>query len=402
MVIRRSMLGLTAVLGIAATVGLSALQSTAAAAPAQVSRASAAASPPPLPTGPSQPGPKVLPDRRVVFALTAPQANQVMLNLQNDVGPSPAANTVPMTRGPDGVWSVTVGPLAPNWYGYGYVVDGVDIADPANRNTWLGSTSSWSFVFVPGPAADYMADRPHVPHGTWSTVRYFSHLTETERQMQVYTPPGYNHSIRAYPVLYLMHGGGGNDTDWIVNMRLNYIVDNLLAEHRIKPMIVAMPDGNVTSSFNINYSVPQDLFPKELVGSVIPYIEKTYRAAPGARNRAMAGLSLGGLWTLDTLLLHPGTFSYMGVFSSGWFATTRENLVQRHRRLLTNPAINKKTKLLWITVGDQRDIAYDNNFATLALFKRFHIKYKFVQGTGGHIWNTWRHDLLRFAPLLFR
>jgi enterochelin esterase-like enzyme len=148
--------------------------------------------------------------------------------------------------------------------------------------------------------------------------------------------------------------------------------------------------------------VPQDLFPTELVGTIIPYIEKTYRAAPGARNRAMAGLSLGGLWTLDTLLLHPGTFSYMGVFSSGWFPTTRENLVQSHRRLLTNRAIDKKTKLLWITVGDPRDIAYDNNFATLKLFKRFHIKYKFVQGTGGHIWNTWRHDLLRFAPLLFR
>jgi hypothetical protein len=137
--------------------------------------------------------------------------------------------------------------------------------------------------------------------------------------MQVYTPPGYNHDTRAYPVLYLMHGGGGNDTDWTVNMRANYIMDNVLAAHRIKPMIVVTPDGNVTSSFNINYSVPQDEFPKELTGSIIPHVEKNYRVAPGARNGALAGLSLGGLWTLDTLLFHSGTFAYLGVFSSGWF-----------------------------------------------------------------------------------
>jgi len=382
---------------------LFALQSRVAAADAGwVPRAAAAPSPPPVPTGPSQPGPKVLPDRRVTFGLNAPQANRVLLNFQNDVGPSPAANAIAMTKNADGAWSVTIGPLAPNWYGYGFIVDGVNIADPANRNGWLGATSAWSFVFVPGPGAAFMADRPHIPHGAWATVRYFSHLTHTERQMQVYTPPGYNQDNRAYPVLYLMHGGGGNDTDWIVNMRANYIMDNLLAEHRIKPMIVVMPDGNVTTSFNINYSVPQDVFPKELVGSIVPYIEKNYQVLRGARNRALAGLSLGGLWTLDTLLLHPGTFAHMGVFSSGWFPTTRIDLVEHHRRLITDPAINTQTKLLWITVGGPQDIAYNNNFAMLRLFARYHVKYKFVQGTGGHVWNTWRHDLLRFAPLLFR
>jgi enterochelin esterase-like enzyme len=116
----------------------------------------------------------------------------------------------------------------------------------------------------------------------------------------------------------------------------------------------------------------------------------------------MAGLSLGGLWTLDTLLQHPGTFAYMGVFSSGWFPATRDDLVLNHADLLTNPAINKHTKLLWITVGSPQDIAYNNNFATLALFDQVHIRYTFVQGTGGHVWDTWRHDLLSFAPQLFR
>jgi enterochelin esterase-like enzyme len=344
----------------------------------------------------------VLPDRRVAFSLSAPQASQVMLNFQNKVGPSPAADAIPMTKDANGVWSVTIGPLEPNLYGYGFIVDGAKIADPANRDTWLGATSSWSNVLVPGPAADFISDAS-VPHGAWATVRYYSKLTHSERQMQVYTPPGYNaDSHRRYPVLYLMHGGGGNDTDWIVNMRANYIMDNLLAKHAAKRMIVVMPDGNVTSSFNINYSVPQDVFPTELLGSIVPKIERDYHVARGPANRALAGLSLGGLWTFDTMLLHPGKFAYLGDLSSGWFQPTRDDLVQNHSDLLRNRAVNKGTKLLWITVGGPEDIAYQNNIATRALLDKYHIKYKFVQGTGGHVWDTWRRNLRDFAPLLFR
>jgi enterochelin esterase-like enzyme len=344
--------------------------------------------------------PTVNPDRSVTFSLNAPQATQVMLNFQNMIGPSPAADPIAMTKDANGVWSVTIGPLTPNWYGYGFILDGVNIPDPANRDIWSGSTSAWSYVLVPGPEADFMADAA-VPHGVWGTVRYYSKLTQTERQMQVYTPPGYNHDNRVYPVFYLMHGGGGNDTDWIVNMRANYIMDNLIAQNKVVPMIVVMADGNV-APFSFTYSVPQDVFPQELLGSIVPAIEQNYRVAPGAKNRALAGLSLGGLWTLDTLLLNPGAFAYLGVFSSGWFPATRDDLVQNHLDLLTNPAINKGTKLLWITVGGPEDIAYNNNYATLALFDQYHIKYTFVQGTGGHVWNTWRHNLLDFAPLLFR
>jgi enterochelin esterase-like enzyme len=348
------------------------------------------------------PAATVLPDHRVTFTLSAPQATQVSLNFQNKVGPSPAADAIPMTKDANGVWSVTIGPLAPNLYGYGFIVDGAKIADPANRDTWLGATSSWSNVFVPGPAADFISDAS-VPHGAWATVRYYSKLTHSERQMQVYTPPGYNADRhRKYPVLYLMHGGGGNDTDWIVNMRANYIMDNLFAKHAAKRMIVVMPDGNVTTSFNINYSVPEDVFPEELLGSIVPTIARDYRVARGPANRALAGLSLGGLWTFDTMLLHPGKFAYLGDFSSGWFQATRDDLVQNHSNLLRNRAVNKGTKLLWITVGGPEDIAYHNNIATRALFDKYHINYKFVQGTGGHVWDTWRRNLRDFVPLLFR
>jgi enterochelin esterase-like enzyme len=344
--------------------------------------------------------PTVLPGGQVTFTLNAPQATNVMLNFQNMVGPSPAADPIPMTKDANGVWSVTIGPLDPNWYGYGFILDGVKIADPANRNIWSGATSAWSYVLVPGPEADFMADAS-VPHGAWGTVRYFSKVTQTERQMQVYTPPGYNHDNRVYPVFYLLHGGGGNDTDWIVNMRANYILDNLIAQGKIVPMIVVMPDGNV-GPYPINGPITADVFPQELLGSIVPAIEQNYRVAPGAKNRALAGLSLGGLWSLDTLMLDPGEFAYIGIFSSGWFPGFRDDLVQNFSNLLTNPAINKGTKLLWITVGGPEDIAYNNNYATLALFDQYHINYTFVQGTGGHVWNTWRHNLYDFAPLLFR
>jgi enterochelin esterase-like enzyme len=344
--------------------------------------------------------PTVLPGGEVTFTLNAPQANEVVLNFQNEVGPSPAANPMAMTKDANGIWSVTIGPLAPNWYGYGFILDGVKIADPANRDIWSGATSAWSYVFVPGPEADFMADAP-VPHGVWGTVRYFSNVTQTERQMQVYTPPGYNHDNRRYPVFYLMHGGGGNDTDWIVNMRANYILDNLIAQGKVVPMIVVMPDGNV-GGYPINGPITADLFPQELLGSVIPAIEENFRVAPGPKNRALAGLSLGGLWSLDTLFLDPGEFAYIGVFSSGWFPGFRDDLVQNYSYLLTDPAVNKDTKLFWITIGGPEDIAYNNNYATLALLDQYHINYTFVQGTGGHVWDTWRRNLRDFAPLLFR
>lgn len=339
-------------------------------------------------------------DGQVTFTLNAPQANEVILNWQNMVGPSPRADPIPMTKDANGVWSVTIGPLDPNWYGYGFILDGVKIADPANRNIWSGATSAWSYVFVPGPEADFMADAP-VPHGAVATVRYFSKVTQTERQMQVYTPPGYNHDNRRYPVFYLMHGGGGNDTDWIVNMRANYIMDNLIAQGKVVPMIVVMPDGYV-GTYPMNGPITADLFPQELLGSVIPAIEENFRVAPGPQNRALAGLSLGGLWSLDTLFLNPGDIAYIGVFSSGWFAGFRDNLVQNFEYLLTDPTINKRTKLFWITIGGPEDIAYNNNYATLALLDQYHINYTFVQGTGGHVWDVWRHNLRDFAPLLFR
>jgi len=354
---------------------------------------------PPRQMAPRPPGgPSVLAGGQVKFLLNAPQAGQVMLNMQTEVGPSPAAKPVEMTKDATGVWSVTLGPLKPNFYGYGFIVDGALISDPANRNIWSGVNSAWSSVFVPGPEADFMAEAS-VPHGYWATVRYFSKVTKTYRQMQVYAPPGYGRSNQSYPVLYLSHGGGGNDTDWIACMRANYIMDNLIAQGTAKPMIIVMPDGNLGA---FPRAGADDIYPEELLGSVVTAAEQNFRIAPGPKNRALAGLSLGGIWTLNTLFQRPGSFAYYGIFSSGWFDALREDLIKNHRERLTNPIINKETKLIWITCGGPEDVAYKNNLAMVEVFKQHKINHTFIQGAGGHVWDVWRKNLRDLAPLLFR
>jgi len=234
-------------------------------------------------------------------------------------------------------------------------------------------------------------------------VRYFSKVTKSERQMTVYTPPGYGQSKEAYPVLYLSHGGGGNDTDWIACMRANYILDNLIAQGKAKPMIIVMPDGNVNAGgMSRTGSITQDMYPEELLNNVIPAAEQNFRIAPGPKNRALAGLSAGGLWTLSTLFQRPGAFAYYGIFSSGWFDDLRDDVVKNHSDMLSNPIINKEVKLIWITCGGPEDVAYKNNLAMVELFKKNGLNHKFIQGAGGHVWDVWRHNLLDLAPLLFR
>jgi len=347
--------------------------------------------------------PTVNPDRTVTFSLKAPQATKVQLYFQNQVGPSPRADAMDMTKDANGVWSITIGPLAPDMYGYDFILDGVNILDPTNaysgpgtvRAVWAGdpgtwsAVNAWSYVTVPGPEADFFADTA-VPHGAVATVRYYSKVAQKERMMEVYTPPGYNHDNRGYPVLYILHGAGGNETDWIVNMRANFILDNLIAQGKVVPMILVSPNANADG-------FPSTAFPDELLGNIVPYIEENYRTAPGAQNRALAGLSMGGFRTTTTVFSHPGVFAYAGVFSSGFIPSTAYPA-----DLLANPDINKLTKLLWIASGDQTDITYNLTLSTLAMLDQYHVNYTFVQGIGGHIWGQWRHNLYDFAPLLFK
>jgi enterochelin esterase-like enzyme len=366
-------------------------------------------------------GPTVNSNGSITFCLTAPQATSVQLNFQNMLGLSPAADAFPMTEGSGGLWYITVEPPAgANWYGYNFTVDGAHVADPDNRDIWTGTPGSfsaigaWSMVMVPGNASQYMANT-NVPHGAVATVNYYSTLGQTERRMTVYTPPNYN-SDRGYPVLYLMHGAGGNDTDWVVNMRANFILDNLIAEHKVKPIIVVMPDTNVGTTGGLNGSVTADQFiQQELLGTIVPYIQHNYRTLPGARNRALAGLSMGSFHTRNGLFTNPTDFSYYGLFSNGaLFPATITDLTQNHPDLVRGVARAEKMgviKEIWISQGDEEPEAIpvlaNALQPTLTFFDQNGIKYTYIPGASigaiyGHVWDTWRKDLVAFAPTLFR
>jgi hypothetical protein len=366
-------------------------------------------------------GPTVNSNDTITFCLTAPQATDVQLNFQNMVGPSPAANAYRMTRTGSGIWYITVEPPAgPNWYGYGFIVDGAYIADPDNRDIWTGTPGSfspigsWSMVMMPGPGTEFMAET-NVPHGAVATAYYYSKLGQSERRMEVYTPPGYN-SHRAYPVLYLLHGAGGNDTDWIVNMRANFILDNLIDQGKAAPMIVVMPDTNVGASFLPTTPVTDDQFvQQELLGSIVPYIEHNYRTLPGTQNQALAGLSMGSFHTRDAMFLDPTKFAYYGFFSNGGMSSDQiTDLIQNHLDLISGVVSAEKAGVIrrvWISQGTEEPEAISDLEvrleATLPFFDQYGIRYTYVPGASigaiyGHVWDTWRKDLYAFAPLLFR
>jgi enterochelin esterase-like enzyme len=311
-----------------------------------------------------------------------------------------------MTKQDNGIWVVAIGPLDPNLYGYGFLVDSARIADPANRDIWSGPSSAWSNVFVPGPAADYMADAP-VQHGDVATVNYSSKLTHSERRMQVYTPPGYGRDNRKYPVLYILHGAGGNDTDWMVNMRANFILDNLIAQGKSTPMIVVSPDTSVGTNPT---GVTDDLFEEELMDTIIPYVEQNYRTAPGAQNRALAGLSRGSNHSRNIMFLDPNQFAYYGFFSSGVINPTAMTDILNHPDLIADVANSKVIRLVWISESGLEATAFPdveaNLKATLAFLDEHGIDYTYVDGPSvgaiyGHVWDTWRKHLLAFAPRLF-
>jgi enterochelin esterase-like enzyme len=362
-----------------------------------------------LPTGQaatSSNAPTVNPDGTVTFTLEGPDANEVILYFEDLTGKAPSANPYPMTKDADGVWSITMGPLDPNWYCYNFTIDGVQVGDPANRDIsfyqagplWTAYPSSvWSYVFVPGPEADFMADAM-VPHGVVSSVRYFSNVHQRHMEMLVYTPPGYNHDNRRYPVLYLYHGGGGLNTDWIVNMRANYILDNLIAQGMVEPMIVVSPEYNVRGCRDFS----GDPFSQELLGNIVPYIEENFRVAPGAKNRALAGLSSGGGCVMNALFQNAGEFAYIGAFSPYWPTQAQDDLVQNHLDLITDPTVNKRTELLWTSSGGLESVP-----SFLPLLDEYGVNYTYVPGSEigadwAHVWDTWRYHLLAFSQLLFQ
>ena len=338
--------------------------------------------------------PQLLPDNRAVFRLQAPGVQRAQLDL---------ARKYDMVKDSAGTWTVTTDQLSPGLHYYSLILDGLPIADPAS-DTFYGMGRMASGIEVPSRDGGFYALRD-VPHGAIRQQRYFSTVTNSWRQLFVYTPPGYDASpAQKYPVLYLLHGGGEDETGWAKQGKTDLILDNLLADKKAKPMLVVMLDGNIGGPGGLAGFGEATLqrFENELKQVAMPLVESTYRVAPGAPNRALAGLSLGGLQTMYAGVRNTDMFHYLGVFSSGFFANNAKLSDPQYAYMQANAGtINTNLKQLWLSMGGPEDIAYANNKVMRARMDELGIKFAYSEYPGGHTWPVWRHDLFLFAQTLF-
>lgn len=367
---------------------------------------------------------EVLPDRRVIFRIYAPKASEV--TLAGDFVSQGRGTAGAMRKDDEGVWSLTVGPLVPDFYSYTFTVDGVRTIDPRNPMVKQGIASLESMFLAPGPEAAF-AETTAVPHGEMRAVWYNSTTLAQPRRMHVYTPPGYERSAARYPVFYLIHGGGDEDSGWSTIGRAGFILDNLLAAGRIKPMIVVMPNGSMTLPGVANpmgggrraatpeavaariaaISKLHDAFVSDLLTSIIPQVEQTYRVLATRESRAIAGLSMGGAETLRAAPANLDKFAWIGVFSMGLQegvnAGVNSDFVKRNAAFFADPAkTNQQVKLFWIGTGKDDRVVGEGPKRLSETLKAHNIRHEFHETEGGHTWINWRLYLRDFAQLLFR
>jgi len=348
------------------------------------------------PVTPNVISPDILPDRRVIFRLFAPQARDVQVHFER--------GSEPMKKGGDGVWQATVGPMDPGAYRYGFSIDGANIADPRNIETERMQVLTRSIVYVPGAA---FMDTHGVPHGAVSVVNYYSVALEKIRRLHVYTPPGYEANQQKYPVLYLLHGANESDESWTLMGRAGFILDNLIATGGAAPMIVVMPNGHADQTPPVIFDGPHPLLleltaiPQEFATDVMPYVESHYRVHTDRPNRAIAGLSMGGMQTLNIALANLDRFSTVGVFSSGILGGTVAEWENAHLKALDDAKAKKGLKTAWFRTGSD-DFLLNNTKSTVEMLRKHGFNVSFEETSGAHTWVNWRNYLNEFAPLLFR
>jgi enterochelin esterase-like enzyme len=364
---------------------------------------------------PSFTSPEVLSDKRIAFRLYAPDATSVSLRA-GDIPAAARANTE-FTKGANGVWELTTGTVEPGAYRYVYVVNGVGVIDPRNTAISESNTTTWSVATVPG--SDLM-DTKNVPHGAVSAVYYQSTALGRTRRMHVYTPPGYESGKDKYPVFYLLHGAGDCDDSWTSVGRANFILDNLIATNKAKPMIVVMPAGHTNAGGGGRGAAaaggppPRDEVLDDFVKDVMPYVESHYRVIPDRSHRAIAGLSMGGSQTLNIGIPNLDKFAYVGVYSSGLLGGGRGAAPasgtpappfgaaweQQNLAALDNAASKKGLKVLWFATGVD-DGLMPTTKNTVELLKKHGFTPVMKESPGGHTWLNWRSYLIEFAPQLF-
>lgn len=344
---------------------------------------------------------RILADGKVKFSIYAPKAAEVTVS--GDYSPKFGADK--LIKDGVGVWSFTTDYVVnPNLYTYDFNVDGLKIFDPKNAQ-YKESNSGFSNLFEVKGAENDFQSLQNVPHGKLEKVLYTSSaLGGITRRLHVYLPPNYDQISKKekLPVLYLLHGGGDNDASWTTAGRANLILDNLYAQGKLKPMIVVMPAGHTpVQGFFMGAGDKQDPFCRDFVQDIVPFIEKNYPVSAKREHRAVAGLSMGGIQTINLALWNPSLFSYVFPMSTGYFPDAIKEITEKHAAVLTNPEINK-FKNFTIYMGGEQDIAYKNNLNMMKMFDGFGIKYTYENGAGAHTFLAWRKNLSQFAPLLFK
>ena len=375
--------------------------------------------------GPQVASPVVNADNSVTFNLIAPEAQKVqvtgdLLPTQKikieGYGEFDAPGVVDLVKNDKGVWSFTTEPLKPELYTYNLIVDGVKIIDPLNVYNIRDINNLFSVVLIGGDARTDLYKVNKVAHGNVSKVWYESPTAGLTRRLTVYTPAGYETSGKEYPVLYLLHGIGGDENAWSELGRAAQILDNLIAQGKAEPMLVVMTNGNISQEAcpgetSEGFVVPTMALPKTMEGSfetafpdVVKFIESTYRVKKDKAHRAIAGLSMGGFHSLFISINNPDVFGYVGLFSAavdqqqpnGGFPN-----IYADRNAKIDQLFAKNPKLFWIGIG-KTDFLIKNNNDLRAYLDSKHHKYTYLETEGGHIWRNWRIYLSEFTPLLFK
>lgn len=375
--------------------------------------------------GPQVASPDVHADNSVTFNLIAPEAQKVQIT--GDFLPPKkveyGGNTYEMpgvadlVKNDKGVWTLTTEPLQPELYTYNMLVDGVKIIDPLNVYNIRDINNLFSVLLIGGNQRADLYKVNKVAHGTVSKIWYESPTAGLTRRLTVYTPAGYETSGKEYPVLYLLHGIGGDENAWSELGRAAQIMDNLIAQGKAEPMLVVMTNGNISQEAcpgetSEGFRVPTMMLPKTMEGSfetafpdVVKFVEKTYRVKNDKAHRAIAGLSMGGCHSLFISINYPDLFDYVGLFSA---AVDRQQNNQEgypniyaDRNQKIDRLFSKHPKLFWIGIGKTDFLIQSNNDLRAYLDSKNH-KYTYLETEGGHIWRNWRIYLTEFTPLLFK
>lgn len=371
--------------------------------------------------------PEIHEDHTVTFRLRAPKAIKVEVTgdflatqkMETEFGTFDVPGVGVLKEGENGVWEYTTPePLASELYSYTFMVDGQRINDPANVAMIRDVSSTTNVFIIPGNPGDLYSVKD-IPHGTVARRWYDSPTLKEQRRITVYTPPGYENSKETYPVFYLLHGSGGDEEAWIALGRTAQIMDNLIAQGKVKPMIVVMPNGHTQNSAapgesSRHYIPAMGGGPREAVasmedsfGDIIKFVENNYKVKKNKANRAIAGLSMGGMHSAAISAQYPNTFNYVGVFSAPPIASMMSrNDAERAKyaeEFVKKLEVQQKNgfDLYWIACGDT-DFLYQGVIDSMKAMDEIGFDYTYRESGEGHIWKNWRLYLAEFAPMLFK